>query len=119
MTVRDRLRSLKLYNTHDLLVRFGDRGRDVAVFYYPGEARGLCYRAAVYSPSHRTDPHSAWYDQKQKTFSGPRRESVPAAIAWASARYGVEDWAVCPLDPSAKIPQYVRDRALATAKEVR
>ncbi len=109
------LRSCAIFNTHDILLRFGVKGKtDVAAIYYPAQARMvLGNRTSVYSPSHNTDPDSAWYDNKRKSFPGRIAESMPAAIAWASERYGITKWAACPTSKTTKIPVSVRKAALA------
>lgn len=117
MTVKERLWELGLFNTHELLKRFADPGRDVACLYYPSQTRGSCAKTQVYSPSHDTDPSAAWYDYRKKTFVGLRTDSMPLAEVWASAVYRVEHWVPCPTDPSARVPLAVRTRALKFIKE--
>ena len=117
-TTRDRLRDLRIINTHDLLLFFGRSGvDDVAVFYYPSESRmGTPARASVYSPSHKTDPNASWYDYGRKTFVGLKKKSVPEAIAWASKRYNITAWGVCPTNPSTRIPLHLRNAALTLVR---
>ena len=88
------LRATGVINTHDLLKRFGDKGRDVAVSYYVRDARGVMPSSSkVWSPTFKTDPQAHWTDYGSKAFSGNRAESFPLAKAWASERYGIKEWA--------------------------
>lgn len=105
----DKLRALNIYNNHDILKRFGKHGHDVYVDYDKAESRGRCSHSTVYSPSHKTDPQSAWYDYGNKSFVGNRKESLPKAMEWASDKYGIAEWAVSPF--GGRIPQYVYDAA--------
>lgn len=113
----DALRAHRIINTSDLLKAFGVKGQDVAIMYHTRQPRGAgAPQSVVYSPSHKTNPQSAWYDYGQKAFVGNRADSMPLAIAWASKVYGVKEWATCPTDPTSKVPQYVRDAAEEFAK---
>jgi hypothetical protein len=117
----EQLREIGVINTHDLLRKFADVGKDVACSYSTSAARSvMCSRTTVFSPSHKTSPESAaWYDYGNKTFNGGRTDSLNAAMAWASEKYGITEWATCPTDRSAKIPAYVLTRAKEALKEKR
>lgn len=114
----DQLHALRIVNTHDLLRRFADKGQDVACCWCGhGDSRSVrAHGAHVYSPSHKTDPTAHWTDYGQKRFGGPRDEALPAALAWASEKYGVAAWAVDPTDRNARVPKVVRERAEAAVK---
>jgi len=109
------LREMKIYNSHELLVRFGEKRKtDICISYHPGF--GIFGPAwQVYSPSHATDPKAHWHYLGQKSFSG--RDSLPDALKWAGEKYGIAEWAPDPTDPSTKIPKSVREKALAAVKE--
>lgn len=112
--IADQLRELRVFNTHEILSRFGAKGLDVAALYVTPSARSVMARATmIYSPSHQTNPNAAWYDNGCKSFVGTKEKSMPKAIAWASEKYGITEWATCPFDRSAKIPAEV----LTAAKE--
>lgn len=118
--ITDSLRAIGHYNTYGLLATFSDKGQDVGCSYSPPEPRACRgHTARVFSPSHQTDPGSAWYEHGMKTFVGRISESLPAAMAWASEKYGVREWVPCPFNRSARIPAIVRKRALAALKETR
>lgn len=106
----------KIFNTHGLLSKFGDKDRDIAVSYTAPDQRSVMANgSAVWSPSFKTDPQSAWYDHGKRTFVGNRAESMPRALKWATETYGITDWAPCPFG-GAKVPKYVLDRAKAAVK---
>jgi len=112
------LEALRIFNTHGILERFGERGTAVAVAYHPGESRRCeCDKSIAFSPFFKTDPKAAWYDHGQKVFIGKRSESLPQALAWASETYGIREWTTCPTDVSAKIPKYILDRAKAAVQD--
>ena len=56
------------------------------------------------------------YDQGSKAFVGYRAESMPLALAWASERYGVTEWAPSPFG-GAQVPKEIRDAAERAVKE--
>jgi len=120
MGSRAMLRAGRIFSTHDILVSFGIRGStDVACFYARiSEPLGMVPGCYIYSPSHRTDPQARRHDHRCKTFVGERSESMPRALAWASRRYGVTEWAPCPLDAYAMIPRVVREAALTCVREL-
>jgi len=112
MSLAEKLRAHKIYNTHDLIVKFAAKGQDVCCMYVTRDARACrppCTR--VYSPSHKTDPKAHWACNGQKTFVGNRIDSLAKAIAWTSEAYQILDWSPCPFDRSARIPKAVRDAA--------
>ena len=121
MKTADRFRSIKVFNTHELLLRFGEKGKtDVAVSYTAYEARSMRGNATtIYSPSHKTDPNGAWYTYGHKSFVGNRAESLPEALAWASDRYGIplDDWVPDPTQRGSYVPRDVREKALAALKK--
>ena len=112
----DTLREMRVFNTHELLVRF--RLRDVpsiTCYYEPAES-WQPQKSAVYSPFGKTDPNAAWYDYGCKSFVGKRSESMPQALAWAEAQYGVREWAPSPLG-GGYIPKAILNAAKKAAKE--
>lgn len=109
------LRASRVFNTWDLLRRFGDKGKDIAVSYSTGSTVGV-HGTKVFSPSHETCPGAPWYDYNTKRFTGKRTESLEPALAWAQETYGISEWVVCPFDRYAMVPAYVRERAEAWAK---
>ena len=118
MSIKQRLRDYGVINTHDLLLRFAKKGKDVACCYYPPDTRGvMAAKTQVYSPRYKTDPAGSWYNYGQKTFVGNKAESMPQAIAWASKRYGIREWVPDPTSRSTMIPLEVRMLALATVRE--
>lgn len=111
--VREALRAAGIFNTWGVLSEFGIAGvDDVALMYYPSDRTTVCGVRAT-SPSHETAPGSR---HGRKLFVGNRDRSMPEAVAWAAERYGIKEWAPCPMDPATKIPLAVRRRALAFAK---
>src|SRR5574337_176262 len=111
----DTLRKMRVHNTHELLVRF--RLRDVppiACAYAPSE-RWRAQKSTVYSPFGKTNPNAAWYDYGCKTFVGKRAASMPQALAWAEAQYGVREWAPSPF--GGYIPKAILAAAEKAAKE--
>lgn len=121
MKTVDRLRSIKVVNTHELLLRFGVKGRtDVAVYFCPAQPHLV--RPAltcIYSPSHKTNPGGAWYDYGRKSFVGGRVKSLTEALAWASDRYGIplDDWVPDPTQRGSYVPRDVREKAFAALKK--
>ena len=117
MTTVEKLRKIGIFNQHGLLQRFSAPTQDVGISWRPREARACKPAGAyVYSPSHHTDPNTHWMHYGCKTFTGNAKEAIAEAIAWASERYGITDWAVDPTDRSARVPAIVRKRALAAIK---
>ena len=104
------LRERGIHNTYDLLRKFGEQGRDVAVDYSQSDRMRLG-GAHVWSPTFRTNPDAHWLDYGKKRFSGRRAESLPAAKAWASEKYGIEEWSPCPCIHGAYVPSYIITRA--------
>lgn len=120
-TTRETLRSLNIFNTHDVLRRFAVRGKTDLMVSFSGAdgARSMrCHKSVISSLSHKTSPDAAWYDYGCKAFVGGRNESLPKAIAWASERYGiaVSDWVPSPAGVGDYIPRVVREAALKAAK---
>ena len=111
----DKLRKMGVYNTHDMLTHFRVRGiSPIACVYFPSETM-RSGRSAVFSPFRKTDPDAAWYDYGGKTFVGKRAASMPQALAWAEAQYGVREWAPSPF--GGYIPKAILDAAKKAAKE--
>ena len=117
MTTREVLRSLHIINTWDMLKRFGGP-RDVAcVFHGRGDFRsGQIPGTRIFSVHFDTNPEAHWMDHKQKTFSGPRTESLTSAKTWASTMYGISEWGPCPTDSNTYIPLAVRKAALQVVR---
>lgn len=114
----DRFRAAGIFNTWDILRRFGKPGRDVGCLYHVSEPRScMCHGTKIFSPSHKTEPGGAWYNYDCKFFIGRRADSMPRAIKWASEKYGIDEWNTCPMDPSAKIPSEVRQEAMKFLKQ--
>ncbi len=110
------LRALRIYNDHALLKRFGEKGRDVWLGYSP-PGRAEAQKTRVMSPSHKTDPKAHWTNDGCKTFVGRRAESMPKAMAWASANYRVDEWVSSPLfGVTHQLPKYVVDAARKAVK---
>lgn len=114
------LRGIGVFNTHNLLTRFGVKGKDIAVVYCPSPPGrmgiGRPDKTIVMSPSHKTDRGAHWTHNGCMAFSGKKTESMPKAIDWATDRYGIEKWVADPTDRSAKIPEYVLEAAKKAVK---
>lgn len=88
----DALREQKIFNNWEMLVRFGGE-LDVAIDYHrPAEGRmGWCdvRRTTVWSP--RSNPRlmgpKKMRSGTEREFLGARKESLPAALAWASDEF--------------------------------
>jgi hypothetical protein len=116
--LEDQLRAIRVFNTHELLLRFGVPGRDVGLTYYPPETRSVRPNMTkVYSPTFKTNPKAHWSDYFCKVFIGNRAESMPEAQAWASEQYGITEWAPDPTSRGGKVPKYVVDAAKAAVKK--
>lgn len=114
---KDRLRAMGVLNMHYMLKTWGKpRVDDIGLRYSVPPSRSMKPRGTdVHSPSHQTDPKSHWMDYGRKFFGGPRAQSMPAAEAWASEKYGIAEWAPCPF--GGRIPATVRARMLAALKK--
>ena len=111
----DTLREMRVFSTHELLVRFRSRNvPSIACTYAPAD-RWQPRKSTVYSPVFKTDTGAAWYDYGCKTFVGKRAASMPQALAWAEAQYGVREWAPSPF--GGYIPKAILDAAKKAAKE--
>jgi hypothetical protein len=104
----DQLRAARIYNDHDMLSRFADKGRDVCVSYRAGD-RWHYSKSSVYSPSHHTGGDEHWQNHGKKSFSGMRLQSLPLALEWASKKYGIDEWVPSPF--GGYIPAEVLKRA--------
>lgn len=111
----DTLREMRVFNTHELLVRFRLRDVPSITCFYELAESWRPQKSAVYSPFGKTDPNAAWYDYGCKAFVGKRSESMPQALAWAEAQYGVSEWAPSPF--GGYIPKAILDAAKKAAKE--
>lgn len=116
MKTIDVLRALKVYNTHELLLRFDATQKAVACQYCKSGG-GYGHGTEVWSPRFATDPKAHWTHANRKLFTGKRSVSMPAAVAWATGKYGITEWAADPTDPNTKIPKVVRDAALAAVRD--
>lgn len=110
---------LRIHNAHQLLHKFGVRGRDIGISFHGADNSrgGRSAHASVYSPTHKTDPSAHFMDYGCKKFVGSREETLPKAKKWALEKYGIDpdDWVP---DPSRSgrgsyVPKEVRQRALA------
>ena len=111
--LEERFRAQRIFNIHELLSRFGTKGKNVGCTYYAAAFRGQCRKTSVYSPSFNTDPGDAWYNNKCKTFVGKAAISMPEAVAWASSTYGITEWARTPFNRKDMVPKDVMDAAMA------
>lgn len=118
----DQLRGLKVFNNHELLRRFG-RGLDVVIEYHrPAPGRlGWCdtHKSTVWSVSRNPrleSPKRALSVAGEKEFHGVRRESLPAALAWARNEFG-HDYVASPF--GGYIPQHTRHHAEMAVKKAR
>ena len=121
--ISDALRTLKVFNTWEVLKQFSlAKRRAVAVQYLRAESRAcIPSRVHVWSPYFDTDKKAHWHDNRKKTFSlfgKDRKQAMAEACEWASEKYGIAEWAVCPMDRSTLIPKETRLAALAAAKAV-
>lgn len=113
----DALKEFDIHNTYGLLLKFGIRGKDVAVIYHPYEPRGFSAESVVESPTFKTDPKSHWSNHGRKAFVGNKKESFPKAVKWAEETYEIEGWKPCPLIRGTWVPAYVVEAAKAFLKE--
>lgn len=94
----EQLRSLGVFNSYE----FAGQTGQVWIEYYPAESgRAARYgRYVVHRRGYKTDPKAHWLDHGDKTFpscsKGERPERFKAAMAWASNRYGIKEWARTP-----------------------
>lgn len=113
--LREQLRARGIINTWDVLTKFGTKRNAIAVSYSRAPSGRMGYgdfnHATVWSPFFKTDPEEHRYNGK--VFGGNRAKSIPKAVAWATEKYGITEWATCPTDPSCKIPKELREAALA------
>ena len=117
MKTIDALRAMKVYNTHELLLRFDATQMPVACQYVPASLGNPVGGTQVWSPRFATDPKAHWTHATRKLFTGKRSVSMPAAVAWATTKYGITEWAADPTDPNTKISKAVRDAALAAVRD--
>lgn len=91
----------QLINTYDQLKEAVRQGviKEIEAIYishYTPDRRDVSpARWQVGSPFFETDPKAHWYDKGKKTFLSLNkyRESLSAAQKWASAKYGITEWA--------------------------
>lgn len=94
----EQLRSLGVFNSYE----FAGQTGQVWIEYYPAESgRAARYgRYVVHRRGYKTDPKAHWLDYGNKTFPSASREEKPErlkeAVAWASARYHIKEWARTP-----------------------
>ena len=111
----DTLREMRVFNTHGILTRFVVLDvTSISCTYAPADPMHS-HKSTVYSPFFKTAPDAAWYDYGCKAFVGKRSESMPQALAWAEAQYGVSEWAPSPF--GGYIPKAILDAAKKAAKE--
>ena len=93
----EQLRSLGIYNPH-IFAGIGN----VLIHYTPADngRGGSAAKWVVARPGFATDPKASWYDYGNKTFVVIGRENknvkLDEAKRWASAKYGIKDWARTP-----------------------
>ena len=105
------LRARGIYNDHSLLVKFGTKGKDVALDYHAPSHAEPASGTKAYSPSHKTDPKASWYNHGCKMFIGYKAETLPLAQAWATKRYRIREWSPSPFSASTLVRAYVRAAA--------
>ena len=122
MNIKDKLATMNIINTWDILMRFGQKGKDVAVTYTRrADGRGGwgdVNKSQVFSPSHETDHKSHFSDYGSKSFVGDKAKSMPLALAWAGKTYGVTEWVTCPTCRNTKIPRYVLNALMDMVKGI-
>lgn len=96
----ERLRAIRVYNNHDLLVRFGATAH--CIEYYTGEFQHTGRHTTVYSPG-----------AMGAQFTGKRAISWPQALMWAQEKTG-HTFVASPF--GGAIPEHVLQRAEAEAK---
>lgn len=92
-----------IFNSHDVMTVAKEAGLlPVSVCFSPQET-GRSYRAAnwrVYCLGMKTDPTAHWTDYGNKTFGISRRNSQEEArqdaLAWATEKFGVQEWDTIP-----------------------
>lgn len=97
----DALRACKIYNNHDLLVRFGDETTH-CIEYSTGAFTFAGQRTTAYGPGGRG-----------ATFIGKRAISWPQALMWAQEKTG-HTFVASPF--GGAIPEHVLQRAETEAK---
>ena len=101
---KEKLKAIGIFNPHNFCTIGGGR---IFVGYSP-QVTGRAYRTAkwqVCGVREKTDPKAFWMDNGQKAFdvngvaansSGTHAEIKEiqrlAAIAWATEKYGIDDW---------------------------
>ncbi len=119
MKTQDALRSIKVFNTWELLKRFATKGTAVAV-QFMGRSQMRPPRVQVWSPYFDTDKDAPWYNDNRKTFlvfRRDRKQTMEDARKWATKKYGIKEWGVCPTNRQTLIPMEVRKLALAAARQ--
>ena len=97
----EQYKTLGIHNPHN----FAGHG-NVFIDYTPN-ARGRMSRVAnwrVYRPGFKTDPDAHWMDNGNKRFSvwgrgthsEVKAQKLQEAKDWASAKYGIKEWAKTP-----------------------
>ena len=119
--LRELLRSHRVFNSHELLLRFGYK-TDVAVLFTAGMG-GLASvanpkGARVFSPRFKTDPDAHWTHNGCKFFPGKKTMTVPAAKEWASKEYGIAEWTENPLSKDEWVPKSVIDKVEEWARSI-
>lgn len=111
------LRALKIVNTYDLLKAYANDGKGPGVFavarHHQKRSDSFGCTLVMHFNMH---PDAAWPSFMRASFAGSLKESMPLALAWASKKYGVKEWAVDPTDRSVRVPAEVRafaDRLVA------
>lgn len=118
----DALHAIGVHNNWGMLAEFGDR-LDAAVEYIrPAEGRGGWSRIQHTRVWARVKGHPViplgdkWpHSHAVKEFSGPRRDSLPAALAWATENLGCE---FVPSPFGGYLPKHVVDKAKARLRLV-
>lgn len=64
----------------------------VFVCFSSGDRRGSVPASQIVQVGQKTDPEGPWYNYGNKTFLGKRSESFPKAVAWATERFGIQNW---------------------------
>lgn len=101
---------------------FAPARRAIAATYYPHDVRGV--RPAmtkVWSPlfdvTKENNERADVSDRGTKIFSGMGRgDTFDAAVSWATNKFNVKEWTMCPTDRSTMIPADVSEEAKRVAE---
>ncbi|MEN6532199.1 MAG: hypothetical protein ABFD89_00955 [Bryobacteraceae bacterium] len=91
------LRTIGVYNSHGFATK-GSPESEVHVDYFPSSGGLGINRSKTYifRLGCKTNPDGPWYNYGDMAIGGIRAESLPLALAWATVRYGIKEWARTP-----------------------